>query len=260
MATAATSMAMHMPTIGWLRKKFFIAGNSRSRRRVHPFAHSWASSWARVANLPPHVDGIRAIHVVNAPGPQVEPHLVRLADQCKNSTARGIRRGIGNGDALRCGGELDRRRQILSRTDAHHATMPARSLRQRHPCQRRLAVLRVIHRCFRSSRIEGRKSCIDVGWYKHFQSGFLTNASRFVADEAGQYDDGGYSSDHEPAGNSDQGAPRGARLLATRRLLTWSPIVPAGRARGNLMLCFWFTHVSGIHSLLGPGDYGRRPM
>ena len=37
-ATAATIMAMHMPTIGWLRKKFFIAGNSRSRRRVHPFA------------------------------------------------------------------------------------------------------------------------------------------------------------------------------------------------------------------------------
>jgi hypothetical protein len=26
--------------------------------------------------------------------------------------------------------------------------------------------------------------------------------------------------------------------------------VPAGRARGNLMLCFWFTHVSGIHPLL----------
>src|ERR1019366_8723536 len=86
-ATAATSMAMHMLTIGWLRKKFFIAGNSRSRRRVHPFAHSWA----RVATLPPHVNGIRAVHVVNAPGPQVEPHLVRLADQCKNSTARGIR-------------------------------------------------------------------------------------------------------------------------------------------------------------------------
>src|SRR6266576_1867355 len=208
-ATAATSMAMHMPTMGWLRKKFFIAGNSRSGR-------------------------------------QVEPHLVRLSDQCKNSTARGIGRRIGNSDALRCGGEIDRRRHILSRTDAHHATMPTRSLRQRHPCQRRLAVLRVIHRCFRSSRIEGRKSCIDVGWYKHFQSGFLTNASRFVADEAGQYDDGGYSSDHQPAGNSDQGAPRRTRLLATRRLLTWRPVLPAGRARGSLMLCFCLTHVSGI--------------
>lgn len=123
--------------------------------------------------------------------------------------------------------------------------MPTRSLRQRHPCQRRLAVLRVIHRCFRSSRIEGRKSCIDVGRCKHFQSGFLTNVSRFVADEAGQYDDGGYSSDYEPAGNSDQGAPRRARLLATRRLLTWRPVLPAGRARGDLMLCFWLTHVSG---------------
>src|SRR6266567_5294510 len=113
-ATAATSMAMHMPTMGWLRKKFFIAGNSQSGRRVHPFAHSWASSWAsswaRVANLPMHVDGIRAVHVVNAPGRQVEPHLVRLAHQCKNPTACGIRRGIGNSDALRCGGELDRRR------------------------------------------------------------------------------------------------------------------------------------------------------
>src|SRR5450432_4024096 len=139
-ATAARSMAMHMATIGWLRKKVFIAGNSRSRRRVRPFAHSWesswASSWARVANLPMHVDGIRAVHVMNAPGRQVEPHMVRLADQCKNATARRIRGGIGNGDALRDGGDLDRRRQICPRTDAHHPAMPARSLRQRHPCQR----------------------------------------------------------------------------------------------------------------------------
>src|SRR5450631_2987726 len=267
-ATAAKSMAMHMATIGWLRKKVFIAGNSRSRRRVRPFAHSWANSWAsswassraRVANLPMHVDGIRAIHVVNASGRQVEPHLVRLADQCKNATARRIRGGIGNGDALRCGGELDRRRQIWSRTDAHHATMPARSLRQRHPCQRRLAVLCVIYRCFRSAGIEGRKGCIDVGWDKHFQSGFLAKASRFISAEAGQYDDGGYSSDHEPAGNSNPGAPRGARLLAPGGLLTWRPIVPAGRARGNLMFCFWFTHVSGTHPSLGVGDYDRRPM
>ena len=36
-ATAATIMATHMATIGLLRKKFFIAGNSRSRRRIHPF-------------------------------------------------------------------------------------------------------------------------------------------------------------------------------------------------------------------------------
>ena len=63
----------------------------------------------------------------------------------------------------------------------------------------------------------------------------------------GQYDDSGYSGDHKPAGNSDQGASRGARLLATRRLLTWRSILPAGRARGSLMLCFWLTHVSGIH-------------
>src|SRR5882762_3709706 len=39
-ASAATIMATHMATIGLLRKKFFIAGNSRSRRDVHPFAHS----------------------------------------------------------------------------------------------------------------------------------------------------------------------------------------------------------------------------
>src|SRR6266550_1943509 len=250
-ATAATSMAMHMLTIGWLRKKFFIAGNSRSGRRVHPFSHyPFSDSWARVANLPMHVDGIRAVHVVNAPGRQVEPHLGRLSDQCKNSTARGIRRRIGNSDALRCGGEIDRRRHILSRTDAHHAAMPARSLRQRHPCQRRLAVLRVIHRCLRSAGIKGRKGCIDVGWDKHFQSGFLAKASRFIAAEAGQYDDGGYSSDHEPASNSNPSAPRGARLLAPGGLLTWRPLVPAGRVRGNLMLCFWFTHVSGTHPSL----------
>src|SRR5215213_268715 len=111
-ATAATSIAMHMATIGWLRNKVFIAGYSRSRRRVRPFAHPWASSWARVPNLPVHVDGIRAVHVMDAPGPQVEPNLVRIADQCKNATARRIRGWIGNGDALSDGGELDRRRQI----------------------------------------------------------------------------------------------------------------------------------------------------
>ena len=38
-ATAATNMARHMATMGWLRKKFFITGNSRSRRSVHPFPH-----------------------------------------------------------------------------------------------------------------------------------------------------------------------------------------------------------------------------
>src|SRR6516225_10227100 len=73
-ATAATIMAMHQPTIGWLRKKFFIAGNSRSRCRVHPFAHS-ALLRARIANLPPHIDGIRAVDVVHAPGRQEEAHL-----------------------------------------------------------------------------------------------------------------------------------------------------------------------------------------
>src|SRR5215207_10521809 len=122
--------------------------------------------------------------------------------------------------------------------------MPSRSLRQCHPCQRRLAALRVIHRCLRSAGIEGRKSCIDVGWDKHFQSGFLAKGNRFIAAEARQDDDGGYSSDQEPAGNSNPCAPRGAGLPASGGLLTWRPIVPAGRARGNLMLCFWFTHIS----------------
>jgi hypothetical protein len=117
------------------------------------------------------------------------------------------------------------------------------SLRQRHPCQRRLAVLRVIHCCFRSSRVEGREGCIDVGWYKHFQRGFLTNDRRFVAGDARQYDDRGYSSGHDSAGNSDPGAPRRARFLPARRLLTWRPVLLAGCARGNLMLCFCLTHV-----------------
>src|SRR5215468_85747 len=84
-ATTTTIMATHMLIIGWLRKKFFIAGKSRSRRRIHPFAHQpFSNSWARVANHPMHVDGIGAVHVLNTPGRQVEPDLVRLADQCKN--------------------------------------------------------------------------------------------------------------------------------------------------------------------------------
>src|SRR3954468_7274101 len=92
-AIAATIMATHKATIGWLRKKFFIAGNSRSQRRVRLLAHfPFEHSWARVANLPPHIDGIGAVDVVNAPGRQVEPHPVRLPDQCKNPAARGIRR------------------------------------------------------------------------------------------------------------------------------------------------------------------------
>src|SRR5882724_7792924 len=123
-AIAATIMATHMAAIGWLLKKFFIAGNSRSQRRFHPLAHSWA----RIANLPMHVDGIRAVHVVNAPGRQIEAYFVRLADQRKNAASRGIGRGIRHGDALGHGGELDRRRRILSRTDAHHTAIPTRSL------------------------------------------------------------------------------------------------------------------------------------
>src|SRR6266702_4637705 len=101
-------MEMHMLTIGWLRKKFFIARNLRSRRQVCRFSHSRA--W--VANLPMHVDGVRAIHVVNASGREIEPDLVRLADQGKNSAPSWIRRRVRDGDALRCGSELDWRRQI----------------------------------------------------------------------------------------------------------------------------------------------------
>src|ERR1700750_3463257 len=86
-ATAATIMATHMAAMGLLRKKFFIAGNSRSRRSTHPFAHSFALLRARIANLPSHIDGIRAIDVVDAPGRQEEPDLVRLTDQCQNAAA-----------------------------------------------------------------------------------------------------------------------------------------------------------------------------
>src|SRR5208282_422442 len=124
--TAATIIAMHMPTIGWLRKKNLIVGNSRSWCRVHHFG----PLGARVVNPPSHIDGISAVHVLNAAGSQEETQLVRFAEQCQNTPACGIRRGIGNGEALRSRGELDRRRQILSRTDTHHAAMPTRSLRQ----------------------------------------------------------------------------------------------------------------------------------
>src|SRR6266481_1110674 len=126
-------------------------------------------------------------------------------------------------------------------------------LRQRHPCQRRLAVLRVIHRCFRSSRIEGRQGCIDVGGYKHFQSGFLTNNRRLVADDVGQYDNGGYSSDHEPPRGKKPGSARGPLIGIAGGLVTWRPVLPDGRVRGNLMLCFWFTHVSSAHSCCARG-------
>ena len=122
--------------------------------------------------------------------------------------------------------------------------MPTWLLLQRHPCQGDLAVLRVIHRCFRTSGIEGRKGCIDVSWYQHFQGRFIANASRFVPAEAGQYGEGGYSGDCESAGNSNQGAPR-TGLLASGRLA-----LPARLGRRNVMLCFWLTHVSGTYPLL----------
>jgi hypothetical protein len=120
------------------------------------------------------------------------------------------------------------------------------ALRQRHPCQRRLAVLCVIHRCFRGSGIEGRKRCIDVARYEDFEGRFIADGRWFVADNAGQYDGRRYPGNRDPTDNSDPGAG-GARLPGTRRLRTWRPVLPAGQFRGNLMLCFWLTHVPDIH-------------
>jgi hypothetical protein len=104
-----------------------------------------------------------------------------------------------------------------------------------------------------------------VGWYKYFQRGFLTNDGRFVAGDTGQYNGGGYSSGHNRANNSDPGAPRRAGLLPARRLLTWRlvltwrSVLPAGCARGNLMLRFYLAHVRDIIHCWHR-DYGCRPI
>jgi hypothetical protein len=56
-ATAATIMATHMATIG-LRKKFFIAGNSRAKRRIHSCAFMAGGAWARI-----YGQGLRTGHL-----------------------------------------------------------------------------------------------------------------------------------------------------------------------------------------------------
>src|SRR5690242_16297290 len=64
-ATAATIMATHMVTIGLLRKKFFIADNSRSGRLLHPFAYFMGKdSEGRIYEMIRiHGHGLRTCHL-----------------------------------------------------------------------------------------------------------------------------------------------------------------------------------------------------
>src|SRR4051812_12950008 len=62
-ATAARIMTVNIATIGWLRKKFLMVANSRSRRRVHPFAHSRANSLDKSLWTSLYGQGLRTCHV-----------------------------------------------------------------------------------------------------------------------------------------------------------------------------------------------------